>query len=81
MRVWRADDPIHLTAAASNDVAGVLEAQANLAADGPNPSGRRRVNSVVPGPATGSEPVMVAMPGWISHRVLRVALYSKFPPG
>ena len=66
MRVWRADDPVHLTAAAYNDVAGVIEAQANLAADGPTPSGRRRVNSVVPGPATGPEPVMVSEPAWIS---------------
>ena len=60
------DDPVPLTAADYNDVAGFLEAQANLVKDSSNCGGRRRVNSVVPGLATGPEPVMVAEPGWIS---------------
>ena len=66
MSVWRSDDPVHLTAAAYRDIARVLEAQANLATEGQTPCSRRRVNSVVPGPATGPEPVMVSEPGWIS---------------
>ena len=66
LSVWGADDPVPLTAADYNDVAGFLEAQANLVKDSSNCGGRRRVNSVVPGLATGPEPVMVAEPGWIS---------------
>ena len=55
MSVWRADDPVHLTATAYKDIAGVLEAQANLAAEGQSTTIRRRVNSVVPGPTSESE--------------------------
>ena len=66
MSVWRSDDPVHLTAAAYRDIAGVLEAQANLATEGQFPCSRMRVNSVVPGPTSGPEQVTVAELGWIS---------------
>ena len=66
MSVWRSDDPVHLTAAAYRDIAGVLEAQANLATEGQFPCSRMKVNSVVPGPTSSPEQVMVAEPSWIS---------------
>ena len=49
MCVWRSDNPVHLTATAYKDIAGVLEAQANLATEGQTTASRRRVNSIVPG--------------------------------
>ena len=55
--MWHSDDPVHLTAAAYMDMAGVLEAQSNLATEGQTPCSRRRVNSMVPGPASGPEQV------------------------
>ena len=66
MSVWRADDPVHLTATAYKDITGVLEAQATLATEGQTTAIRKRVNSVVPGSTSGAEQVAVVEPGWIS---------------
>ena len=66
MSVWHSDDPVHLTAAAYKDITSILKAQANLATEDLTPCSRRRVNSVVPGPTSGPEQVMVAEPSWIS---------------
>ena len=68
LAIWREDDPVHLTAAAYNDIAAVLSNQADN--NGNRPSGgqlRRRLVSVIPAPST-SVPA-VREPEWISGEI------------
>ena len=65
LSIWREDDPVHLSAAAYNDIAAVLASQANN--NGRQPTVgycRRRLASVIPVPAR-SVPA-VREPEWIS---------------
>ena len=53
LSIWREDDPVHLTAAAYNDIAVVLSSQAEN--NGKQPAAdqlRRRLASVIPTPTT-----------------------------
>ena len=67
LSAWLDNDPVHLTATAYKDIAGLVLAQAAIVAQGRGPTGRRRLNSIVPVPQpTVHHPATVREPGWIS---------------
>ena len=60
-------NPVHLTATAYKEIAGLVLAQAALVVLGRGTTGRRRLNSIVPVPQlTVHHPATVREPGWIS---------------
>ena len=68
LAIWREDDPVHLTAAAYNDITAVLSNQVENS--GNRPSGdqlRRRLVSVIPAPSTSVS--AVREPEWISGEI------------
>ena len=72
LSIWREDDPVHLTAAANNDIAAVLSSQAEN--NGKQPAVcqlRRRLASVILTPYTVAP--AVREPEWISGGELRSA--------
>ena len=67
LSAWLDNDPVHLTATAYKDIAGLVLAQAAIVTQGRGPTGRRRLNSIVPVPQpTVHHPATVREPGWIS---------------
>ena len=66
LSVWQENDPVHLTSAAYKDVACLIQHQAGSLVLGAPASGRRRINSIIPGQQQSSAPAVMAVPGWIS---------------
>ena len=67
LSAWLDDDPVHLTATAYKDIAGLVLAQAAIVVQGRGLTGRQRLNSIVLVPQpTIHHPATVREPGWIS---------------
>ena len=67
LSAWLDNDPVHLTATAYKDIAGLVLAQAAIVIQGRGATGRKRLNSIVPVPQpTVHHPATVREPGWIS---------------
>ena len=67
LSAWLDDDPVHLTATAYKDIAGLVLAQAAIVVQGRGPTGRKRLHCIVPVPQpTIHHPANVREPGWIS---------------
>ena len=68
LSIWREDNPVHLTAAAYNDIAAVLLNQAKNNGNKPSVGQlRRRLVSVIPAPSTTAP--AVREPEWISGEI------------
>ena len=50
LSAWLVDYPVHLTAAAYKDIAGLVLAQAAIVVQGRGPTGRKRLHCIVPVP-------------------------------
>ena len=66
LSVWQENDPVHLTSAAYKDIASLIQHQACSLIAGAPASGRRRINSIIPGQPQSSAPAVISVPGWIS---------------
>ena len=81
LSVWQENDPVHLTSAAYKDIASLIQHQAGSLVLGAPASGRRRINSIIPGQPQSSAPAVISVPGWISGtdagRVYRGTLLRK----
>ena len=66
LSVWQENHPVHLTSAAYKDIASLIQHQdGGLIASAPA-SGRRCINSIIPGQPQSSAPAVMSVPGWIS---------------